>query len=545
MAKFSGVNKQGQEFNFEAENADVALTNEQLASSSGIKELKPSTNALTSNDLDVGDDINLTQPKSDTATTSMLGEFESATDTFTKNLEEQTKRSQADEKKSFEGLMKKSFDLETPTELTARAEKEVGLSKINDELRNINDQIRNEQQALRRKVEKIQTEAGLTKGQVNQRVDEEERVSLRKQADLSVIQQAVQGKYKDAKAIADRAVDIETERNQRELAILELNYKRHKSLFDTSEQRLFESRLADRERDIKNEEENKSNIYNIGLIVGQNGGGSQLLQQIFNAKTPEEAVVLGGKFLTNPLDKKLKELQVKDKELEIAQYNTANEVLKDDKWSSVIQGTAGLVGSERGGEIRKNMANNIAKGNYKSAWADITNAVEEKLTGENATKFGASTTDYEVMRGLRNKIQDFSDGGGNLGLLNGKPEEISRRLLGITGDPKLTELAVELEREFQSYRSSMTGAAFSKEESRDYAKVNPRTTASLDLNLATIDGVLNQLEGRILGNVTARVPDARILWDITTGKSTNQYLNDVDSALKESNDPLSMWLNSL
>src|SRR5690606_23769080 len=159
-------------------------------------------------------------------------------------------------------------------------------------------------------------------------------------------------------------------------------------------------------------------------------------------------------------------VEAKKKQAELDNINSMSDVLDDKKWGQIVQSTASLVGAERGKEIRINMARNIANGNYKAAWADVTNAVEEKLTGENATKFGAYTTDYEVLTRLEDKIQQFSDAGGNLGLLSGKAEQISRNLLGVTDNPELSALAVALEREFQSYRVNMTGAAFSPEESR-------------------------------------------------------------------------------
>ena len=51
----------------------------------------------------------------------------------------------------------------------------------------------------------------------------------------------------------------------------------------------------------------------------------------------------------------------------------------------------------------------------------------------------------------------------------------------------------------------MTGAAFTPEESREYAAVNPSTNKRIDLNLAIIDGALNQLENRVNGTIETMV----------------------------------------
>jgi hypothetical protein len=277
------------------------------------------------------------------------------------------------------------------------------------------------------------------------------------------------------------------------------------------------------------------------------------------AKSIDDVIKATGIYGGDVLGRELKQLSIKQANLnlaktnqdikktnlEIQEYENATQVLKDDQWSSIINGTASLLSSARGKQSRIDMANYIANGNFKSAWSEVANAVEEKLTGDNATRFGNQRTDYEAMKGLREAIQEYSDAGGKMGLLVGTAEDISNRLAGVTGDPKLTALATQLNREFQTYRTNATGAAFSPEESREYAKVNPRTTASLDLNLTIIDGALNQLENRILSAVKTRVPGAEMLWQINTGQTTNDYLSNVDSALKNTADPLTNWLNSL
>ena len=135
----------------------------------------------------------------------------------------------------------------------------------------------------------------------------------------------------------------------------------------------------------------------------------------------------------------------------------------------------------------------MATKNYIDAYAQLASAVSDKLTGENKTKFDSSITDLNVMNGLEKAIKDYTDAGGKLGYLKGTADEIAKNFGQLVTDPKFAILGSQLQREFQTYRLNMTGAAFSPQESREYAKVNPRTNASLDLNLATIQGAKNQL----------------------------------------------------
>lgn len=516
------------------------------AASTGLEFNPLKTTSITSSNLQPQQNFQVATLPPATGASGLLGEIEGSADTFVKDLETRSKQTEQSEQRSFESLVSEALATPGQTELTAKAEKEAGLDALNLEVKDISDQIRKEQLALRRRTEEIeQNRGGLLAGAVQDEINRARSDSLKRQADLYVIQQGVQGRYDSAKAIADRAVSVQMEQSQRKLQLLQLNYERNKDLFTKSEQRLFETKQADRERKLEQEEQNKKDIYTIGITAGQNGGGAQLMQSIFAAKTPEEAARLGANYLSNPLDRQLKDLQLRKARVELDQVETANEALKDPKWGSIINQTASLVGSERGKQIRSNMAGYIANGNYKSAWAEVTNAVEEKLTGENATKFGNQITDHEAMKGLRNAVQAYADGGGDMGLLVGKAEDISNRLAGVTSNPKLTTLATQLNREFQTYRTNATGAAFSPGESREYAKVNPRSTASLDLNLAVIDGALNQLENRITSTVSTRVPGAESLWQINNGQTESDYLDAIDEALKTSSDPLSNWINSV
>lgn len=249
--------------------------------------------------------VDLTQQKSfdivdlppETSTAGLLGEIESSTDTFTKDLETKSRQAEQGEKDSFQQLVDNALKTPGETELTAQAEKTAGVDKLDVELKGINDQIRQEQNALRRRIERVQTTAGLTKGQVDNEVSEINRVSARKQADLYVIQQGVQGRYDSAKAIADRAVAVQMEQGQRKLQILQLNYERNKDLFTKSEQRLFETKQADRERKLAKEEKNLQDISDFSIDALQNGAPASIVAQMRQAKTVDEALSIGAKYV--------------------------------------------------------------------------------------------------------------------------------------------------------------------------------------------------------------------------------------------------------
>ncbi len=187
------------------------------------------------------------------------------------------------------------------------------------------------------------------------------------------------------------------------------------------------------------------------------------------------------------------------------------------EWETLINSTGNLSSTKSiGDEIKNSLNYAINNGDYVSAYAQIANAVEDKLTGEVKTKFANTRNDYLIIENFKQALQDYADAGGNMGYLTGKEEEIKRKL-GIDSG-KATQLAVQLWREFQTYRLNMTGAAFSEAESRDYASVNPTLGKSLNLNLSVISGALKQLENRLTSTINARLPDAKKLYQKISGE---------------------------
>jgi hypothetical protein len=222
----------------------------------------------------------------------------------------------------------------------------------------------------------------------------------------------------------------------------------------------------------------------------------------------------------SPTERALKGLQLENQRLQnqklITEINTNQPVTGE--YAPIIDAISGLVGATKAPAVKKAIANAIANEDYGTAYANIANAVGDGLTGTNRTKFDDARTDIGVMKGVRDAIQTYADNGGDMNILKGTEEEIKRKLGIDSGEA--SALAVQLWREFQTYRSNMTGAAFTPQESRDYASVNPTLGKSLNLNLSVIDGALNQLTNRVTSTINQRIPEAQKIWDKANGVSS-------------------------
>lgn len=224
----------------------------------------------------------------------------------------------------------------------------------------------------------------------------------------------------------------------------------------------------------------------------------------------------------------------------LAKAKTTSDVIKigigeatpfTSKFTSTIQLASRLAPVSNQGKIAADISNYVALGDYKSAYQQIGNTVSDSLTGSVKTKFDDSRADIQIMTGLASAIKDFQDAGGDTGILIGKAQDISQKL-GAVKNPKLAELATQLNREFQAYRLAMTGAAFSPKESREYASVNPTTGKSLNLNYSVINGALNQLNNRVDGTIRSKVGEgATIMKEYSDGTKKD---TGITPALKSS-----------
>lgn len=277
--------------------------------------------AITSADLTPQPNFKTTPPPAATAGAGLTGAIEATQDDFTKQLEQKAKEAETMKDIAQKEYLKSILGTEGEVESTAKEySKKGGVDVIQTELNDINQQIRVEQNALQREIERIQTAPGSTKGQIDLEVAERQRVSLRKQADLSIIQQGIQGRYDSAKAIADRAVAVKMEQQKIKNDALKIQYEDNKELFNKAEQRQFESLLADRNRKLDAEEKRMQEVSDLSLNALENGAPTSVALQMRQAKTPEEAIRVGGQYI-NAYDRQMQELQMSNIRSQIAERN--------------------------------------------------------------------------------------------------------------------------------------------------------------------------------------------------------------------------------
>ncbi len=325
------------------------------------------------------------------------------------------------------------------------------------------------------------------------------------QADQAIVLSALGRNYDRVKGIIDAKVDAETEGLKAKLEARKFFYENNKEQFTKDEQRKYEADLRTEQRQLDQEKADKTTLETTKAkmyeILNENGR-QDLIQGVSRATDISSIYSAMNGVVSLDTVKKLAEInELKAK--------TINNVPITGEWASVINGASGLVANTKKSTVKANISNAITNNDFTTAYAEIKNAVSDGLNGTPKTKFDDANTDIAVLGGLRNAIQQYADARGDMSYLKGTTEKIERNFGQLKKDPKFATLAVMLEREFQTYRSNMTGAAFTPAESRDYASVNPTSNKNLDLNLSIIDGAIKGLENRVDSVVSQRVPDAK------------------------------------
>lgn len=170
-------------------------------------------------------------------------------DAFTKNLDAAAAASKTAKDTSLDALLTAFKGNQGPTALTDTAYKTTGVDAAQADLKDINQQITAEQVSNRRRIEALdKNPTGFVGTGLQTEKDRINSASIQKQADLSVIQLARQGKYDSAKQIADRAVSASLEKEKNTLDTLQFIYTANKDQFTADEQKQFETAQADRNR---------------------------------------------------------------------------------------------------------------------------------------------------------------------------------------------------------------------------------------------------------------------------------------------------------
>jgi len=278
--------------------ADNTITSEGQAAAGRIAAARAKAdNTITSESLAPQAEVQVTDPQTGTAMAGLGGALEAQTDSFAQGLADTTNQREAASAAStrdYQSLVANRTGLEG---FSLQADQEAGVFEAESALKDINNKLRTEQLARRRSTELITSTGGQSKGQAQSQINNVNRESYSKQADMAIQQLAAQGMFNIASALADRKANAMFEQEQNQIDAAKITYEDNKDLYNKAEQREFETALTDRTNRVQAEKEQMQAVQNLALQAQMDGAPPAIVSEMMKSKTLADASALGGQFV--------------------------------------------------------------------------------------------------------------------------------------------------------------------------------------------------------------------------------------------------------
>jgi len=258
-----------------------------------------SPGTITSSDFAPTESLRLPEQPKETDLASIL----SSIPTFTTQGVQQAEQTQGELGQRLLQTMEKLGGRE---ERQLAVEEQFGIPEQQRQLTEMMNQIRNlqfEAAAIPIQLQQESEGRGRTAGGVAPIEASRQRENTLKALQVSAIAQAVQGNLQLAQQQANRLVDIEFSRFESELAYLQTAYTMNKDILDREDKKRSEQlsfALQERERVLADQKEERRNVQNMAMTALQYGATPDVAQRIGEAKTFEEAMQIGGRYLGEP-----------------------------------------------------------------------------------------------------------------------------------------------------------------------------------------------------------------------------------------------------
>jgi hypothetical protein len=179
-------------------------------------------------------------------------------------------------------------------------EEEQGLGQARLDTADIRNQIEAREMSLRRAVEATQKTAGLSGTQIARQVQALNRDAARELADLSIIESARLRRMDAIETNIDRKISAQLEPLQFQLQFDQMFYQENKQALTQAQDRAFQLKIAQEERNYQEKQRERDSIKNIALSAAQYGATGEQIKQITDVGSFEEAMTQGATFLGEP-----------------------------------------------------------------------------------------------------------------------------------------------------------------------------------------------------------------------------------------------------
>ena len=430
------------------------------------KTLKPISPKINANEIGQVSPYRLAPQVTSSASTGLMGTIEATNQQARANIEPLIDRNAIEQGIQTKQSLTQQFadwfkNRSGQTALTDQAYSGT-VDPAKQELTDITNQINAKQLAYRRQIEKIQkNEEGMFGGAVGQEVNRIERQAAQELADLSIIQQAKQNNYANAKEIADRKVALQLENDKNYFEALSFFYNENKEELNKKEQQQFQLLIDERGRLLEEQTTNKKAINDIAMEALRNGADQVTAQKILNAQTQEEALALGGRFMG--LEDRLNNASLRGQRSGIGGGGMGGGEYGNDL-DAIIGTVLSTIPTKFGQQTFNQQIANARND------ADRINLIAAQVLKGQPAEFKNDFRNQAVGIAQLDKAIAALDSGVKTGVLQ-NTAQYAANFLGKDFDPKLAEISGYITSAIQPYRNSVTGAAWGDQEDAEYQQL--------------------------------------------------------------------------
>lgn len=178
----------------------------------------------------------------------------------------------------------------------------------------------------------------------------------------------------------------------------------------------------------------------------------------------------------------------------LAESRYANDpaVIDDPLVNAIVNVNAGSAEGQQKRDATR-IAQMVKEGRIPEARQLILSRVTSKMSaGERDAELDRRNT-IEALTDIKQALADYAEAGGDTNLITGKLQDINQSL-GQAGDPDLAAIKTRITQATQKYRNAITGAAWGKQEEKEYKAIFPSLGNTDELNMAIIDAMIPTLQ---------------------------------------------------
>lgn len=426
-------------------------------------------------------------------------------------------------------LIKLRRMVEGEGQATLNAENQAGIPQINKDLLELQNQARQknlEYQQAFTNVEGQKVPLGVVVGQQAQ-------LQRQQAIDIAIANsniQAKQGQLALAQDSVDRAIKAQFEPIYASIETQKLILQQNYDNLTSAQKKLADAKQIQLDLQLKAvdfQQKQKTQIFDIMSTISANGAPNSIINAVKNAKSPEEALSLGAKYISDPLDRQMKIAQIAKLNADVAETKRIKDISQRiaslDPTSSTY--TQDLMEASKGGKP--------LTGDQS---APITKAIVALNQVGNLSALFNSTNTGPIV-GL---IRGFNPYDKDAQLIKGQIQSTLANLARSYG-----ETGVLTDTDISRYAATLGKLTNPKDINQALVAMTLRSLSyGLDANLQSNAAALRDVSGYkgILSNFNSKV--AEIDASIGVGnEDVNNYLDSNLSSQSQSSGGILNWLN--